>query len=299
LVSIRRGCPIRRLRFAAGPETGYFRDGASETHSGWLAAVSSFTGAVCISQSVARELRDWCDAHTEPRSIPFVLDWFHLGADIEMSVPSLGMTGDEERSLRCVRGIPTFLMVGTVEPRKGHQQALGAFEILWRRGIEAKLVIVGRPGWKTEAFVERVKEHPELGNRVFWHKNATDEYLKQIYSVSTSLIAASEGEGFGLPLIEAAQHGLPIIARDLPVFREVAGEHAFYFKGLRPDDLATALTEWLKLYKAKSHIQSSGMNWLTWAQSSEILLARLGIGHSTEDTNLSEPPKEKRKEPVG
>ena len=212
------------------------------------------------------------------------IDWFHLGADFGNVRSFLGY--DERRgafaALRARRS-PTFLMVGTVEPRKGHQQVLEAFEILWRKGIEAKLVIVGKRGWKTEDFVERVKEHPELGNRVFWHKNATDEYLKQIYSVSTSLIAASEGEGFGLPLIEAAQHGLPIIARDLPVFREVAGEHAFYFKGLRPEDLATALTEWLELYKAQNHTQSSGMNWLTWAQSAEMLLARLGIKATTAD----------------
>jgi glycosyltransferase involved in cell wall biosynthesis len=273
----------------------HFYNGASENHAAWLAFITRYNGAICISQSVTRELRDWCDAHTAPRSVPFIIDWFHLGADIGMSVPSLGMTTDEERSLRCVRGVPTFLMVGTIEPRKGHQQVLGAFEILWRKGIEAKLIIVGKPGWKTEDFVERVKEHPELGNRVIWHKNATDEYLKQIYSVSTSLIAASEGEGFGLPVIEAAQHGLPIIARDLQVFREVAGEHAFYFKGLRPEDLATALTEWLKLYQAKSHIQSSDMSWLTWAQSAEMLLARLGIKATTPDTNLYVPLGEKHK----
>ena len=48
-----------------------------------------------------------------------------------MSVPSLGMAGDEESSLRRIREVSTFLMVGTVEPRKGHRQALDAFEILW------------------------------------------------------------------------------------------------------------------------------------------------------------------------
>ena len=71
-----------------------FYDGAAENHANWLAFITRFNGAICISQSVARELRDWCDAHTEPRSAPFVLDWFHLGADFGMSVPSLGMTSD-------------------------------------------------------------------------------------------------------------------------------------------------------------------------------------------------------------
>ena len=270
----------------------YFRDRASETHSGWLATVTSFAGAVCISQSVAGELRNWCDARTGPRSIPFVIDWFHLGADIGMSVPSLGMTGDEKLSLSRMRRVSTFLMVGTVEPRKGHRQALDAFEILWGNGIEANLVIVGKPGWKTDDFIKRVKEHPELANRLFWHDNATDEFLEQLYSLSHCLLVASEGEGFGLPLIEAAHQGLPIIARDLPVFKEVAREHAFYFNGLEPEDLATAVTEWLKLYEARSHIQSSGISWLTWTQSAEMLLARLGIRAPPEDVNPSRPPRE-------
>jgi glycosyltransferase involved in cell wall biosynthesis len=85
------------------------------------------------------------------------------------------------------------------------------------------------------------------------------------------LIAASEGEGFGLPLIEAARHKLPIMARDIPVFREVAGEHAFYFAGERPEALAQAVKEWLTLYHKGKHPKSDAMPWLTWAQSAERL----------------------------
>ena len=61
----------------------------------------------------------------------------------------------------------------------------------------------------------------EIGNRLFWLEGISDEYLEKIYDAATCLIAASEGEGFGLPLIKVAQHKLPIIARDIPVFREV------------------------------------------------------------------------------
>jgi glycosyltransferase involved in cell wall biosynthesis len=91
-------------------------------------------------------------------------------------------------------------------------------------------------------------------------------------------MAASECEGFGLPLIEGAQHKLPIIARDIPVFREVAGDHAFYFKGKEPTDLANAVKEWLKLYKSGQHPKSDGMPWLTWKQSTEKLLDIILLG---------------------
>ena len=85
-------------------------------------------------------------------------------------------------------------------------------------------------------------------------------------------MAASEGEGFGLPLVEAARHQLPIIARALPVFREVAGSHAFYFDGWEATSLARALHEWLRLHAAGLAPTSQGMQWLTWEQSAQQLL---------------------------
>ena len=75
-----------------------------------------------------------------------------------------------------------------------------------------------------------------------------------------------------MPLIEAAQHEVPIIARDLPVFREVAEDHAFYFKGDDPSDLAEAIKEWLALFKEGRHPKSEGIRWLTWEESAKDLL---------------------------
>jgi glycosyltransferase involved in cell wall biosynthesis len=64
---------------------------------------------------------------------------------------------------------------------------------------------------------------------------------------------------------------LPIIARDIPVFREVAGEHAYYFQGNEPIDLANAVRAWLTLYEVGEHPRSDDMPWLTWKQSAERL----------------------------
>jgi glycosyltransferase involved in cell wall biosynthesis len=96
--------------------------------------------------------------------------------------------------------------------------------------------------------------------------------LEKIYGASSCLIAASYGEGFGLPLIEAAQHGLAIIARDLPVFREVAGEHAFYFSAQEGHDLATEIKAWLELRAKQQEPASRGMPFMTWAQSARQLV---------------------------
>lgn len=249
-------------------------------HEMWLETITSFDGAMCISRAVADELADWLDANGQPRARPFNIDWFHLGADIENSVPSFGLPAEAAGVLERIARVPSFLMVGTVEPRKGHRQTLEAFERLWARGVDVNLVIVGKEGWIVEALVERLRNHPELGKRLFWLKGISDEYLEKVYAASVCLIAASEGEGFGLPLIEAARHKLPIIARGLPVFREVAGAHAYYFDGLDPDELAAAVEKWLTLDAAGGAPQSAGIPWLTWADSAEQLKRRLFEDHA-------------------
>jgi glycosyltransferase involved in cell wall biosynthesis len=210
-----------------------------------------------------------------------VVDFAHLGADIAVSARSVGLPENAQEVLKNLQSRPSFLMIGTIEPRKGHLQTITAFEQLWNEGHEINLVIVGKEGWKPLPDAQRrtipkivatLRHHKELGQRLFWLEGISDEYLEKVYAASTCLLMASEGEGFGLPLIEAAQHKLPILARDIPVFREVAGEHAFYFSGLEPEALAKAVKEWLELYKNGRHPKSDAMPWLTWRESTKNLV---------------------------
>ena len=252
-----------------------FPDGASALLEQWLAVVASFDGAVCISKTVHDRLADWLERNSGKRERPFKLGWFHLGADIQHSVPSKGLPAEGLVALKRLRATPSFLMVGTVEPRKAHSLILSAFELMWANGKDVNLVIVGKQGWMVEALVDRVRAHPELNKRLLWLENTSDEYLEAVYRSVKCLIAASEGEGFGLPLIEAAQHNLPIIARDLPVFREVAEGHAFYFSGKEPETVAQSLSDWLKLFEEGVHPVSKDMHWLTWEQSAQQLKCSL------------------------
>ncbi|HAU78166.1 MAG TPA: glycosyl transferase family 1 [Agrobacterium sp.] len=239
----------------------------------WLDAVTTLAdGVICISRAVADELVTWLEQRETRRQAPLKVGYFHLGADIPAT--SSNRDGDDQPNevLSAMLGAPSILMVGTIEPRKAHAQALAAFERLWAEGTAVNLVIVGKQGWMVEALVERLRNHPEKGRRLFWIEGANDALLLRIYAAATALLAASEGEGFGLPLIEAAQHGLPIIARDLDVFKEVAGEHAFYFNGTAPEMLAARLAEWLSLHASGRVIESTSMPWLKWHESAQQLI---------------------------
>ncbi len=232
-------------------------------------------GVLCISRAVADELAAWIEREGLKRRTPLRLGHFHLGADINASAPSFGLPPDADQVLAALGERPSFLMVGTVEPRKGHTQALAAFELLWERGEDVNLVVVGKQGWMMEKLCERLAAHPEKAKRLFWLPGISDEMLLKLYAGSAALLAPSEGEGFGLPLIEAAQKGIPILARSLPVFREVAGEHAYYFDGLAPQDLAAAVQDWLALQREGKAPQSTGMPWLTWDGAAQQVLDAL------------------------
>ena len=238
----------------------------------WLRSIAALAdGLVAISRATADDLLDWL-AHAPPaRADAPQVGYVHLGADIAASAPSAGIDAAEHALLARLQGAPTLLMVGTLEPRKMQQQALDAFERLWDDGVEVNLVIAGKAGWRVEALAERLRAHPRAGQRLFWLERASDEMLERLYRQSSALLAASLAEGFGLPLIEAARHALPVIARDLPVFREVGGEHAWYFTADDDAQLAAALRAWLALRADGAAPASGDMPHLDWAGSAARL----------------------------
>lgn len=254
-----------------------FPTGADAGHSQWLKIVTSFDGAICISRAVQSDLDLWLKTNASKRLRPFKTGWFHLGADVENSIPTKGMPDDANAVLGQLAVRPSFLMVGTVEPRKGHAQTLAAFELLWADGVDVNLVIVGKEGWMVNALIKKLRQHAERNQRLFWLEGISDEYLENTYAASICLVVASEGEGFGLPIIEAAQHNKPIIARDIPVFREVAGERAFYFSSLEPESLSSTIISWLQLHKLGLHTKSEGMKYLSWHESAFQLQNQLGL----------------------
>jgi glycosyltransferase involved in cell wall biosynthesis len=103
-----------------------------------------------------------------------------------------------------------------------------------------------------------------------------DAFLNSCYHEAAVLISASHGEGYGLPLIEAARRGLPIIASDLPVSREVCGEGAMYFRTGDADDLIRALREMTELQRGGAAPDPAKVKVHSWEESAQILLNVIG-----------------------
>ncbi len=246
----------------------WFPPGVSERFDEWYQTVAALSDRLlCISESVAADLRARLALNAQQRA-PQVLV-FPLGSDLEAFA-----CAKPARALRNADAA-RVLMVGTVEPRKGHAQALAAFELLWRRGHAVELVIAGRPGWAVPELLQRLRAHPESNRRLRWVEGADDAALLDCYRDSDLLLAASQGEGYGLPLVEAASQGLPILARDLAVFREVAGEGADYFRGDDAPALAAAIEDWLERWRQGRLADPAQVRRHDWRSAAEALKVQL------------------------
>lgn len=126
--------------------------------------------------------------------------------------------------------LPYFLVLGTVEPRKNHAGLLR----VWRERIAPlgaaapELVVIGQPGWLSAAVIAQLQRADPARERVRWLPRCDDAELAAWLSGARALLFPSFVEGYGLPLVEALSLGVPVIASDLAVFREVAGDIPCY-----------------------------------------------------------------------
>ena len=243
----------------------------------WIRSLANCSdGLICISETVSHELRNWFKINSI--SYPSAqVDYFHLGADFINEKKRPSSEDKEDLPFDISFHAKTFLMVGTIEPRKGHKDVLDAFDKIWDEGKDYSLILVGKEGWNISALAERIRNHKEIGNKLHWLEGLSDNHLNRLYSNCSALIAASVTEGFGLPLIEAAQHRLPIIARDIKIFREVASIGAFYFNGGSTDDIKKDIEKWVELYDNGEHPKSDSVKWLSWEQSAKLLLEKINL----------------------
>lgn len=248
----------------------------------WLRALAVVAdSAICVSNSVKDDLIAWLKTkyRIPGKSLPIKI--IPMGCDFEASVPNYGMPDIARALLQKFSENPTAIMVGTLEPRKGHQHVLDAFEFLWRQGHDINLLIVGKRGWKTNKLQSLLEQHPERNVRLFWLENVSDEFLLSLYQVSCGLIMASEAEGYGLPIIEALANGKLVVARDLPVFREITSPNLMFFDTHNISrKLPNVLLEMVQKKRDEVEIEKYSCG---WNQVLSVLYSALGIAWQQRD----------------
>ncbi len=214
---------IHDLTFFTHPEfheptkVAYFRRAIaySATHARALIAVSHTT---------ARLLDEHLAGHAPVVVAPH-------GVDVE----HFSRLGDDERILAAAgldSQTPYVLFVGTLEPRKGLDVLLRAFDLVTRELPELELWVAGRPGWgDVEVTGARVRALGYVG----------EDLLVSLMRHARAMAYPSRAEGFGLPVLEALASGVPVVTTRGTVMEELSGGHAFLSDVGDVESLASAI----------------------------------------------------------
>jgi glycosyltransferase involved in cell wall biosynthesis len=202
-------------------------------------ALQTASGIIVNSKSTLRELEAF--ASTRRLSLPNSVAAL-LGSD---ALPlTVGVRPPPER--------PTFVILGTIEARKNHLLLLQAWTRIVERlaGDAPLLLVIGQRGWECEQTLDLLDRSEMLKGSVVEISNCCDESLANHLASARALLFPSLVEGYGLPLVEALRSGTPVIASDLPVFREIAGKIPEY---LDPID-GPAWAQTIKNYAASDSV---------------------------------------------
>ncbi|EQA4698783.1 glycosyltransferase family 4 protein [Vibrio cholerae] len=254
----------------------FFHDGIKTVFPDWLKVIIETNDKIIsISETVSHDIQNYAlkEGLEGPLSTKYCYQ--HLGADFISSPAQCSYSKSNTKNNNV-----TLLMVGTIEPRKGHIDIIKAMQHFKTYDSTIRLIVIGKAGWHTEDEQKLLTECNESSeSNIKWLSNCNDDELEQWYLNADAIVASSYAEGFGLPLIEASSKGIPIIARDIDIFREVANEHAFYFSNTKDSKVIfDQLCQWLALYKDGQHPKSSGVLSLTWDEVTKSYLNKIVSG---------------------
>ncbi|MFB0610769.1 glycosyltransferase family 4 protein [Aurantiacibacter poecillastricola] len=172
-------------------------------------ALNNGAGIIVNSAATADELRQF--ARRNGIAVPSV-HVGHIGTErITRTSPSKDVVP------------PHFLALGTIEARKNHALLLRVWaRLIERMGADTpRLVCAGKWGVKADEVRWLLQCNPALSRHVEFRSGLDDGEIASLMAGSRALLIPSLAEGFGLPLVEALEAGVPVIANDLPVFREI------------------------------------------------------------------------------
>lgn len=166
----------------------------------------------------------------------------HNGFPSHAFLPLKNQDGKQEVFSKYGIEMPYFLYVGRLEKKKNTPMLIEAFSLIKEAHPELreKLVLLGNAGFGFDE-VKYLIEQFNLGNEVISTGWVEEHDLPIIFNNASSFVFPTRHEGFGIPVIQAMACGLPVVASDIPVLREIAGDAVLYFDANNKEALAMAM----------------------------------------------------------
>lgn len=207
----------------------------------YIGAYLQYADLIMASAQSTLDAIDILLKQLELPKIPGVVTW--LGSDFNLQKKEDGEVAEE--ALKAVEAGTYVLMIGTIEPRKNHALVLDAFDhVLFDKGMN--VIFAGRIGWNVEDFQKRMEKHPKKDKQFYFLQGMNDATIDYLYKHAFCVAFPTFNEGFGLPIIESYQRGVPVLASDIPILREVGGDYCAYFDPDSWESFANVLLNWIE-----------------------------------------------------
>lgn len=211
-------------------------------------SVERANAIITVSHFTAHELTDLMGVP------PSKLHAIHSGIDDDMMPPAPAAV----IALRAKLGLdrPYLLMVGTLEPRKNIPFLVEVFERLEK--FDGDLVIAGRPGWKYEPILQRLRAS-RCAARIKHIADLGEGELPTLYGGAELFVLPSLYEGFGFPPLESMACGVPAVVAPAGAMAEVCGDAALIIPGYDADAWATAVQRLLDNSAERADLRARGL----------------------------------------
>jgi len=166
---------------------------------------------------------------------------------------------------------PYFLYVGTIEPRKNLPRVIAALARLRKTNPEIQLVIAGKKGWKVAEVFATVKKL-QLESNVKFCGYVSDEEKQALYKNALAFVFPSLAEGFGLPVLDAMQSGVPVLTSNGTSLVEVAGDAALQANPYSVEEISAGLKKIAEDKNLRLEMTKQGKaqaQKFTWSQAAQ------------------------------
>lgn len=199
------------------------------------------------------------------------IDVVYNGADNRYM--SLGEKEKKQIRNQYARGAEYFLYVSALHPRKNVKRLLQAFDKMKENsGSTIKLVLVG-PHYFKNTDMEKVYREMKFKNDVIFTGRLNVDELSKVMGAAFSLVYVSYFEGFGIPLIEAMQCNVPIVASNQTSIPEIAKDAAFLVDPFSIDAISEGMLNILKNEALREQLVEKGKErrqFFSWDKTAEL-----------------------------
>lgn len=221
-------------------------------HPEWFRSESPFVQKIVLPNSVKKAQKIVAVSHATEKELTLVFPGSEKKVDViyEAAADRSPMDEEQLQSVQKTFSLPNryMLFLGTIEPRKNLARLVQAFdaalETLGDDYTDVQLLIAGGKGWKNEEVFLAINSAEYVHNiRVLGY--VSDEQKYALLEQATAFAFPSLWEGFGLPVLEAMQAGIPVLTTTAGALSEVAGDAALTVEPKDSDGMRDAIARLL------------------------------------------------------